>query len=202
MLNEQALFRLSFKKLQLFQSSIIALGITHSIGGMVRVLKDRVEKVARWPVPTNQSEVRAFLGVIGIKKRWVKNFAELARPLTRLTGKLPFKWETAEQLSYEILKIRCCTRSAIRGVDLTGAVHFYTDASAYAAGLAVTQFIPATEADVPLKERTKGPTKAENLVEVPIIYDSFPFTPTQRRYPTYKQELCAIVKFVGKSYSK
>ena len=175
---EWALFRLSSQKLQLFQSSITALGITHSIGGMVRVLKDRVEKVARWPVPSNQSEVRAFLGVIGITKRWVKNFAELARPLSSLTGKVPFRWETVERLFYEILKIKCCTRRAMRDVDLTRDVHFYTDASAYTADLAVTQLIPATEADVPLKESIKDPTKAENLVEVPIIYDSFLFTPT------------------------
>lgn len=43
----------------------------------------------------------------------------------------------------------------------------------------------------------KGSTK-ENSVEVLIIYDSFPFTATQRRYPTYKREMCAMVKFVTK----
>lgn len=186
---EWARFQLSFKKLKLFQETITALGVAHTIGGLVRVLEDRINKVARWPVPTDQSGVRAFLGVIGIIKRWVKNFAELARPLTRLTGKVPFKWDSAEQLSFEILKIKCCTRSAMHGIDLTKTVHFYTDASAYAAGLAITQFIPAMRADVPTKN---------GLVEVPIIYDSFPFTATQRRYPTYKRELFAIMKFASK----
>ncbi|KAJ9302771.1 hypothetical protein DTO271G3_145 [Paecilomyces variotii] len=30
---------------------------------------------------------KSFLGIIGITRRWIKNFAELARPLYRLTGK-------------------------------------------------------------------------------------------------------------------
>ena len=44
-----------------------------------------VNKVARWPVPSDQSGVRAFLGTIGMTRRWVKNFAEVARLLFRLT---------------------------------------------------------------------------------------------------------------------
>ena len=36
------------------------------------------------------------------------------------------------------------------------------------------------------------------LMEVLIIYDSFTFTPTRRRYPTYKRELYVIMEFVKK----
>jgi hypothetical protein len=36
------------------------------------------------------------------------------------------------------------------------------------------------------------------LIEVPILFDSFVFTKTQRQYSTYKRELCAIVKFACK----
>lgn len=35
-------------------------------------------------------------------------------------------------------------------------------------------------------------------VEVPIVYDSFPWNPTQRKYPTNKKELCSIVTFTKK----
>jgi hypothetical protein len=34
--------------------------------------------------------------------------------------------------------------------------------------------------------------------EVVVLYDSFCFTPTERRYPTFKKELCAIVRFLVK----
>ena len=156
----------------------------------MRVLGERIEKIARWPTPSGQHRVRAFLGVVGITKRWVENYAELSRPLARLTGKVPFRWAPSEQLSFEILKIKCCTRTAMYGIDLSKPVHFYTDASAYAAGLAITQCLPAAEANVPAATGVPA--------EVPIIYDSFPFTATQRRYPTYKRELYAIVIFVNR----
>ena len=35
-------------------------------------------------------------------------------------------------------------------------------------------------------------------VEVPIAYDSFAFSATQKLYPTHKKELCAIFKFCVK----
>ena len=51
-----------------------------------------------------QYEVRAFLGTVGITGRWVKSFAEITRPLSRLAGKVGWKWKQAEQLSFESLK--------------------------------------------------------------------------------------------------
>ena len=135
---EWARLKLSFKKLKLFAKEICALGVTHAVGGFVRILEDRVKKIAIWPTPTTQTEVRGFLRAVGITCRWIKNFAELSRPLTRLTGKVTWRWTTAEDLSFEILRIKCTTRSSMHGIDLRLAVHFYTDASSYAAGLAIT----------------------------------------------------------------
>jgi hypothetical protein len=31
-----------------------------------------------------------------------------------------------------------------------------------------------------------------------VLYDSFCFTPTERRYPTFEKELCAMVRFLVK----
>ena len=177
---------LAFRKLRLFAKSIKALGVTHTVGGLVNVLEDRVAKIARWPVPKDQTGVRAFLGTIGITRRWVKNFSELARPLSRLTGKVDFRWTQAEQFSFEILRVKCSTQSSMHGIDLSHEVHFYTDASGFGAGLAVTQY------------QTTQSAKGFSLVEVPIIYDSFTFNVSQRKYPTYKKELCALVKFCQK----
>ncbi len=207
---EWAKLLLSFKKLRLFATSIKALGVIHEVGGHIRILEDRVGKVARWPVPSDQTEVRGFLGTVGITRRWVKNFAEIARPLTRLTGKTAWKWTPAEQLSFEILKIKCATKTSIHGIDLSSTVHFYTDASGFGAGCAITQFrdpmqsgpLPeASQAKILPKASPDKPRKPfAKDVEVPLLYDSFTFTPTQRRYPTYKRELCAVVTFCGKKY--
>ncbi len=187
---EWARLLLSFRKLRLFASKIKALGVTHAIGGLVHILEERVAKIAQWPVPSDQSGVRSFLGTVGITRRWVKGFAELARPLSRLTGKVLWRWTESEQLSFELLKIKCATKASMHGIDLSLVVHFYTDASGYAAGCAVTQFQRPTLANTE--------SKRDKETEVPILFDSFTFTITQRKYPTYKRELCAIVTFIRK----
>ena len=85
---EWANLRLSFKKLRVFVRSIKALEIRHEIGGLVKIVKDRIRKISHFPEPRDQIEVRIFIGVIGITYRWVKNFDEIARPLYRLLGKV------------------------------------------------------------------------------------------------------------------
>ena len=57
-------------------------------------------------------------------------------------------------------------------------MHMFTDASGFAAGLLLGQY--------------------EANVLLPILYDSFTFTPAERRYGTYKRELLSIVRFVQK----
>ena len=185
---EWACLRLSFKKLKLFASSIKALGVTHRVGGLIDILEDRIKKIATWPAPVDQTGVRAFLGVVGITRRWVKNFSEIARPLSRLTGKVDWRWTLSEQLSFEILRIKCATRASMHGIDLNRVVHIYTDASGFAGGAAITQYQPANTVEA----------FGKGLVEVPVIYDSFTFAATRRNYPTYKRELYVIAETVKK----
>lgn len=66
--------------------------------------------------------------------------------------------------------------------DSSLSVHFYTNDSGLAGGLAITQFRP---------HKT-----GKSYLEVPIVYDSFTFTGTQRKYTTYKR-VCAFIKFVN-----
>ncbi len=55
-----------------------------------------VEKVATWPLPATTKEVQQFVGFASYYKRFIKNFAETARPLHRLTERARhFNW-TAE----------------------------------------------------------------------------------------------------------
>lgn len=103
-------------------------------------------------------------------RRWVPNFAKIARPLSRLTGKVDWRWGDAESLSFEILKIKCATTTTMHGINLSLGSHFYVDASGYGAGLAITQ-----------RRQLK---KTLQDIEMPVIYDSFTLSKTQRRYPT------------------
>jgi RNase H-like domain found in reverse transcriptase len=176
--------RISFKKLRLFQDTIQALGIRHTIGGRLNIVDTRIAKIIRWPTPKNVSGIRGFLGATSICRRWVKNFSELARPITSLTSKWTWRWSDCEQLSFELLRTKCATVLAMHGIDWSITVHFFTDASKFYAGLIIVQYQVITPSGKP--------------VAVPILFDSFPFTMAERKYPTYKRELCSLVRFASK----
>ena len=63
------------------------------------------EKTSTWPIPKTSKELRSFLGLVNFYRRFVPNFADMAAPLTDLTGKnIKFKWESKHQHAFETLK--------------------------------------------------------------------------------------------------
>ena len=175
---------LSFWKLWLFVNHITALEIDHYVGGKVFVREAWIANIAQWSVPKNATEVQSFLGAIGITRRWVKNFAEIAHPLSHLTEDCLWWWGKSELLFFEILQIKCATRVTVHSIDWSLVIHLYTDISGYAGGLVITQY-----------QLVEGNSKP---VKVPIIYDSVTFSVSEQKYLIYKWELCAMVKFVFK----
>lgn len=107
--------KLSFNKLKLFVPAVTALDVCHEVGGKIGITPSHTENISHWPFPESRRDVRAFLRAVGITRRWVKSFAELARPLSRLTGEASWKWSDSEQLSFNILKTKCATSTAMHG---------------------------------------------------------------------------------------
>ena len=53
-----------------------------------------VVAVQDWQIPKNATEVRSFLGLAGYYRKFIKDFAKISAPLTRLTKKnLAFSWD-------------------------------------------------------------------------------------------------------------
>ena len=49
--------------------------------------------------------VRSFIGFANFYRQFIKNFSEIAAPLTKLTGKnSEFVWGTAQQRAFEVMK--------------------------------------------------------------------------------------------------
>jgi hypothetical protein len=73
------------------------------VPGYVQVVKD-------WPMPTNRSEVRTFLGKTGYYCRFMENYAEVAGPLTdilkqdRTDNRAPFDQTSLRMKLFEQLK--------------------------------------------------------------------------------------------------
>jgi len=51
----------------------------------IKMKKEKVEKVLSWPQPKNIKDIRKFLGLANYYRRFIKDFARVARPMNMLT---------------------------------------------------------------------------------------------------------------------
>ena len=100
----QAGLKLSPEKCTLFAEEVANLG--HVIGRQgVKTDPGKITAVEEWPVPTTVKQVRGFWGLCSYYRSFVANFAEIARPLHRLTEKgLRFNWTGECQEAFLKLK--------------------------------------------------------------------------------------------------
>ena len=95
-LNEKKL-KIKLQKCEFAKPSVRLLGHIISSEG-INTDPVKIETIATYPQPKNVTELRRFLGLASYYRRFIKNFAAIARPLYRLTSpRQPYKWGTNEQ---------------------------------------------------------------------------------------------------------
>ncbi|WP_330945540.1 hypothetical protein, partial [Streptococcus anginosus] len=64
-----------------------------------------VQAVSDWPRPTSVFEIRSFIGMAGYYRKFVRGFAQISAPLTRLTRKsVDFVWSQECEDNFQKLK--------------------------------------------------------------------------------------------------
>ena len=58
----------------------------------IEMEKEKVDRVLSWPEPRNVKDIRKFLGLANYYRRFIKTFAQVARPMNVLTRK-DVKWQ-------------------------------------------------------------------------------------------------------------
>ena len=59
--------------------------------------KKKVDRVLSWSEPRNVKDVRKFLGLTNYYRRFIKDFAQVARPINVLMRKdMKWRWEEEE----------------------------------------------------------------------------------------------------------
>jgi hypothetical protein len=133
--------------------------------------------VAEWPEPTSVKDVRAWLGLTGYYRRYVKDYARVAAPLTSvLKHGIKFEWTDEMQRSFDELKTALTTPPILAMPTVGDVFTLDTDASDVAIGGVLSQFQGGSERV--------------------IAYGSRKLSRTEKNYSVTRRELLAIIYFL------
>lgn len=133
----------------------------------------KLSAVRKYPRPTDKSEVKRFAAFANYYRRFIENFAEIVRPLTRLTGKrIDFHWTDEHENAFQTLKQRLITPPILRYPDFSREFIVTVDASQFACGAVLSQKFDGND--------------------LPISYISRTFKKGELNKPTIEKELLAI----------
>lgn len=164
---------LNFEKCHFMVPEGIVLGHVVSERG-IQVDKAKVYVLSKLPYPTNQKEVRGFLGHADFYRRFIKDFAKIAQPLTiLLQNDVEFDFDEACQKAFQLLKDKFVTAPIIRGPNWNHPFEVICDASNFTVG-------------VVLGQRIDGKSYV-------IFYASKTLNQAQKNYDTTKKEMLAVV---------
>ena len=171
--------RLSLRpdKCQFFKKQIAYLGHQISEDG-IYPLYENIKKVVTFPVPTNKTELKAFLGLTSYYKKFVEAFAQIARPLNKLSDKeADWRWDSEHQEAFEILQAELVNPPILQYPRQDLPFTLFTDASDYCIGAVLSQ------------------THGEH--ERVVAYGSRSLNKAEKNYSTSEKECLAIVHFLA-----
>ena len=135
----EAGLKMKHSKCDFFKSEIHYLGHLISPEG-ISPLPNKLDSIKHMPAPNSTKEIKQFLGLTGYYRKFVPRFADISRPLTTLTKKdAKFKWTSACQKLFELLKEALCGEPVLKYADTSKPYTLYTDASKYGWAGVLTQ---------------------------------------------------------------
>ena len=112
----------------------------------IRPLPSKTQTINNRHPPKTATQVCAFLGLIRYHRKFIKNFAKMAKPLTLLTGqKTKFEWTPAHHTAFLMLKELVTQAPILCYPHLTEWYRVYTGASDNACGAQHSQEHDGTE---------------------------------------------------------
>ena len=120
----------------------------------------KIEAVSKFPCPKGRKNVKQFLGLAGYYRRFIPDFASIAKPMTVLLKKnVPFTWTETAQMAFNKLKNILCSKPILQYPDFTKPFIITTDASDYALGAILSQ--GAIGEDLPIAFASRTLSQAE-----------------------------------------
>ena len=165
------------EKCSFFKKHIQYLGHLVSERGF-ELLPEKLESICKMPAPRTAKEVKQFLGLIGYYRKFVPRFADISRPLTKLTcHNVVFEWTDQCSKAFNHLRELLMEYPILRYPDPKQGYILYTDAS----GIGWSEVLMQEHLD------EKGKRKNH-----PICYVSGQFRGSQLNWAALTKEAYAI----------
>lgn len=146
--------KLKASKCIFFQKSITFLGHVVSEEG-ISTDDSKISTIKTWPIPQNQKEVRSFLGLTGYYRKFVKGYADIARPLHKLCEKkAKYIWDDSCKKAFDNLKLALTTAPILAYPRPECQFILDTDASHDATGAVLSQIIDGNEHAIAYMSKT------------------------------------------------
>ena len=142
-------------------------------------LPSKTHAIQHMNPPTMPKQVRAFLGLVGYYRKFIKGFAKIAKPLTLLTRQqVKFDWAPEHQAAFIHLKDAIVQAPILHYPNPNKTYIVYTDSSDDACGAQLSQEHDGTK--------------------FPIAFLSHIFSKTQHKWSTTKQEAFGVYYVITK----
>ena len=155
----------------------------HTVGsGQIKPTLNKMEAVAKFPVPVTKKDVRSFLGLCGYYRKFVPHYENIVRPLINLTKKKEpklVKWTEECDHAFNELKAYLTAEPILATPDFSKPFLLQTDASKTGIGAVLSQI-------------------DDECNEHPIVYLSRRMLPNEMNYSVSEQECLAIIWSVNK----
>jgi hypothetical protein len=131
----------------------------------------KVKAIVDWEPPKSVPALRSFLGLASYYRKFIKNFAEIATPLTNLLKKfaVTYEWEGACDEAIETLKGILVKAPMLKLPDFDKDFEIHSNPSDFAIGGVLVQ---------------EGR---------PVAFESKKLSETERRWPTHEKEMSAVI---------
>jgi hemolysin-activating ACP:hemolysin acyltransferase len=181
-------FKCRPEKVNLLQNKIKFLGVVVT-QGQIAPDPEKVKIVENLKAPQTIKQLRGILGLCGYFRRFIRNYSQIAKPLTDLTRGKPQKinWSKEAQESLDYLKKALISEPILSLPNFqTGQFVVTTDASTKGIGAILSQTFEREENGKIIKE------------EKIIAYASRTLTPGEKNYSATMLELLSIIHHLDK----
>ncbi|MBJ4389643.1 hypothetical protein JGE18_25535, partial [Salmonella enterica subsp. enterica serovar Typhimurium] len=120
----------------------------------------KVDPIINFPTPKNLRQLRRFMGMASWHRKFLKDLATIAEPLTRLLKKgRRYEWGEEQQAAFEQIKALLATAPVLQSPRFDEEFVIQTDASDTGVGAVLLQFIDGDERVLEYASRTLSPAE-------------------------------------------